>query len=214
METKNMTIWAAIIGAVAVIVAALITSLMSNVTNGQGATTGEKVIVSTLPNIQLPFDINAHYIPSGWMGDGEFGKKYLSILNESMDMNGELVLATRIHYLPGPKGWAGIYWQFPENNWGGLRGRDLRGAKEISFWAKGGAGGEVVEFKVGGISGKYSDTLEKSTGKVVLSSAWEKYTLNIGSENLKNVAGGFAWISALKADKTPLVIYLAKMEVK
>ena len=214
METKGMTIWAAIIGAAAVIVAALITSFMPGATNGQGTMSGEETVVSSTPNIQLPFDINAHYIPSGWMGDGEFGKSYLSVLNKSMDMNGELVLATRIEYLPGPKGWAGIYWQFPENNWGDLQGRNLRGAKEISFWAKGEIGGEVVEFKVGGIRGKYSDTLEKSTGKVALSSVWKKYTLNVASENLKNVAGGFAWVSASKPDKTPLVIYLAKMVVK
>jgi hypothetical protein len=61
-------------------------------------------------------------------------------------LEGKDTIETRIEYKQGPeKGWAGLYWQHPDNNWGDEPGVDLTGAKRISFYARGERGGEIVE---------------------------------------------------------------------
>ena len=93
-----------------------------------------------------------HYIPSGWMGDWQ-----------DISFNGNSTVnphggtsAMEIRYSAeasqGNK-WAGIYFQYPENNWGDKEGGyDLTGATKLTFWARGKHGGEKAEFKVGGIN--------------------------------------------------------------
>ena len=47
-------------------------------------------------------------------------------------------------------GWGGVVWQSPANDWGDRGGGyDLTGAKKLTFWARGEAGGEVVSFQFG-----------------------------------------------------------------
>ncbi|MFN3763657.1 MAG: glycosyl hydrolase family 17 protein, partial [Anaerolineae bacterium] len=118
-----------------------------------------------------------HFVPSGWMGDIDhiefFG------CDRSDPHSGEM--AIRISYTPGPIGWAGIYWQYPENNWGNInKGLDIRWANKVTFWAKGEKGGEKIRFFVGGIGTKndpYPDSWrpQASTGFVELSTQWQKY---------------------------------------
>lgn len=164
------------------------------------------------PTQFLPFALDARFFPSGWMGDGKLGKKYLMLEFMSADVNGETRMVTRIDYSPGPDGWAGIYWQTPDGNWGTQPGVNLTGASAISFLAHGEVGGEVVEFKSGGIRGQYSDSYERSIGKVSLQRRWVAYQIPLGSENLSSVIGAFAW-SAPAAAK-PIRFYLANLEVR
>jgi len=54
---------------------------------------------------------------------------------------------------PTANGWAGVYWQYPGNNWGGYAGHTIRpGATRVTVWAMGKKGGEQLSFKVGGIA--------------------------------------------------------------
>ena len=93
--------------------------------------------------VQSPFDLDKYFLPSGWMGDGTQGERYLSLnlvfrgRPRPKDVDG---LTTRIAYSTGPLRWAGIYWQYPESNWGAQPGRRVIGAKRISFWAAGETG--------------------------------------------------------------------------
>ena len=104
------------------------------------------------PTLRVPVYVRNAFIPSGWMGD-------LTSIQLKQDWaagchsRGSCIQITYSPAGSGGKGWAGIYWQYPENNWGDQPGRDLTGATHLVFWAKGQQGGEHAEFKVGGVTG-------------------------------------------------------------
>jgi len=129
-----------------------------------------------------------HFIPSGWMGD--WGDIQYDA-NFMIDPHGG-ISCTKVVYSGNCSqgyGWAGIYWQYPENNWGDKGGAyDLRGATKLTFWVRGQNGGEKVEIKVGGINRfpyhnpykPFQDSFELlSTGIVTLDSTWNKYELDL-----------------------------------
>jgi tetratricopeptide (TPR) repeat protein len=168
-----------------------------------------------------PFLLDSQYYPSGWMGDivGEDGK--VIITTEAATIEGRPAVATKIDYKKGNKGWAGIYWQHPDGNWGDRVGFSLVGAKKISFYAKGERGGEVVEFISGGISGEgksYQDGFRKSTGAVVLNATWTKYIIDLSDlkdAQLSSVIGAFGWVGSGGFDKDGhLVTYIADLKVE
>lgn len=89
---------------------------------------------------------------------------------------------------PANYGWAGIYWLYPDKNWGEYPGHCIFGADSLIFWAKGESGGEQVEFKIGGINQfpghdqtkPYQDSCELlSTGIISLSQYWKKYAIDL-----------------------------------
>jgi hypothetical protein len=165
---------------------------------------------------KLPFYLETQFIPSGWMGDGEQRTTFISLSSVKVDFNGTEKVVTKFEYRPGPKGWGGIYWQYPDGNWGDQPGKSLIGAKEIAFWARGENGGEIVEFKAGGVSGKrYEDTFDVSLGKVELSKDWQEFAINLSNQDLSNVIGAFASIIAAGDNGSQNVtIYIADLQVK
>jgi len=178
-----------------------------------------KTQVTSAIKASLPVELESFFSPSGWMGDGggESGKKYLSYKSEPSEMNGEKIVIIRIEYTQGEKGWAGIYWQYPDGNWGDKPGRTLIGAKQISFYAKGEGGDEIVEFKAGGIANPdkpYKDSFEKPLGKVILSKNWTKYVIDLSNVDLSNVIGAFAWIASGTDNKGHVVTYIAKLLIE
>jgi len=167
------------------------------------------------------FLLGSQYFPSGWMGDivGDGGKVILT--KEAATVEGRPTVSTKIDYKKGNKGWAGIYWQHPDGNWGDRIGFSLVGAKKISFYAKGERGGEIVEFKSGGIvsEGKpYQDRFIKTTGEVVLTTTWTKYTFDLSDlkeTQLSSVIGAFCWVATGGYDKEGrLVTYIADLKVE
>lgn len=166
--------------------------------------------------IDLPMDLAAHYKPTGWMGDGEDGTTFLSVEDVTAEIEGKTVSAVRITYRPGGSvGWAGIYWQCPENNWGAKPGLNLQGARSISFYARGDEGNEIAEFKSGGTHDPglfHHDSFEASLGNMVLSAEWKRYEIPLSGKDLSNVIGAFAWISEAPRTK-PRTIYLAGLHI-
>jgi hypothetical protein len=172
---------------------------------------------------QWPLEIE--YVPSGWMGDGEsYGSRsvsrYVSIAFEAANIDGKKTVARRIDYKRGPKGWAGIYWQHPEGNWGDKEGYDLSDAKAITFYARGENGDEVAEFISGGVEGgtkKYHDEFKKSLGQQILTKEWQHYTIDltdVPADKRKHVIGGFAWIGSSGFDSGgKLVVRIADIVV-
>ena len=148
-----------------------------------------------------------HFIPSGWMGDLEdwHGDPEEVFDDACTDAPYSGDSCVRITYSPGPKGWSGIYWQFPENNWGKCPGYDLSSATKLTFWARGENGSEKAEFKTGGISilGKpFHDSFGPvSTDVIELTKEWKEYTINLSEQNLSMVIGGFCWVT--KRDQNP-----------
>lgn len=100
----------------------------------------------------------------------------------------------------------------PRANWGEEpdAGLDLRGASEVTFWARGALGGERVEFFVGGI-GWGTDWQGNSTwpimpffesfpkvsiGYITLPAKWKMYKIKLKGWDLSYVLGGFGWVTS------------------
>jgi exo-beta-1,3-glucanase (GH17 family) len=157
-----------------------------------------------------------HFVPSGWMGD--IRNIGLYECDRANPHGGDM--AIRTWYTPTETlGWGGVYWQYPENNWGNIDdGIDLRGADRLSFWARSDAPNANVTFLVGGIgypngtdcahpTQPYPDSIcPKLSKNVLLSSAWTQYIFDLQQSprpNLENVIGGFGWVT-----NRPVTLYL------
>ena len=103
--------------------------------------------------------MNNHFIPSGWLGDyGDL--KYDGASKEDPYLGDTCIKIVYSGKASNGARWAGIYWQYPANNWGTVdKGYDLSKATKLTFWARGAKGGErIEEFKMGGIMGEFSDS--------------------------------------------------------
>ena len=148
-----------------------------------------------------------HYVPSGYMGD--LGTLMMSGAYVATHDGAGTPL--RVVYHPtGPKGWAGVYWQQPANNWGdraGQTGYDLRGAKRLMFWARGEKGGEKIrEVRVGGIVGRFPDSDVATRGPIVLTQDWRRYDIDLSGKDLQHIIGGFGF-SVNKYDNVGTVTF-------
>jgi outer membrane protein OmpA-like peptidoglycan-associated protein len=177
----------------------------------RGATTASLLPQTTFKTFPIYTDLaprHTHYAPSGYMGDSD------------LTMSGAYVQTPhgegpclRISYkASGVKGWSGIYWQDPANNWGDVPGRagfDLRGAKRLTFWARGENGGERIhEFRMGGIVGQYPDSDIASITNIKLSKEWKKYTIDLDKKDLRHIIGGFGFLVNKADNPGGMVFYL------
>lgn len=159
-------------------------------------------------------DIGNLFTASGWMGDGEFGRKYIAFDGAYKTGPHSPPSCTKIKYTFGPKRWGGIYWQNKPDNWGDKPGNNYskRGFRRITFWVKGETGNEVVEFKAGDIrdpAKRYHDSFAVTVGKVTLSREWRQYTIDLKKADLSCVIGGFCWVaSADYNDQRDIAFYI------
>ena len=167
---------------------------------------------------KLPFAVSKYFAPSGFMGDGAGGTALVADVGASCAErpDGALGDCYRFTYTAETMLWAGVYWQFPPNNWGSMEGKPIEpGATEVSFWAAGGAGGEKLKVTVGGVKDvtlPYSDTL-KAELTVDLTTTMTRYTVPLGGQSYDKVIGGFSWVAnhPMGTDPTtapPIVISL------
>jgi len=89
-------------------------------------------------------------------------------------------------------GFAGVCWKNRAGNEGEAPGDDLsKGAyRRISFWAKGAKGGEVAEFRAGGLGHlktRYRDSFDVTAGKIKLTSQWSEYSIYVNDADLSSV---------------------------
>ncbi|MFT5207481.1 MAG: hypothetical protein ACI9CF_001235 [Candidatus Omnitrophota bacterium] len=150
-----------------------------------------------------------HFFPSGWMGDSA------DLDIDTVHLEGSHGGSTCIKFAYSNKAtqgarWSGVYWQNPANNWGSRPGGyDLTGATKLSFWAKGAVGGErIEEFKVGGITGEYSDSDIAGIGPVVLTTEWKQYSIDLEDLDLSSMIGGFAWAANLDNNPNGVTFFL------
>ena len=115
---------------------------------------------------------------------------------------------------PATATWAGFYWQYPDNNWGAATPNMIAsGAKDVSFYAKGKAGGESVTFEAGGILNTVSATTPYTDGFTLrmtfnLTTTWTKYTMPMtGLTYSGGVLGGFAWVASVP-NTNPVTFYI------
>jgi len=151
-----------------------------------------------------------HFYPSGWMGD----TRDLS-LNQAYSKNiyaGKT--AIKVQYTPkNREKWAGIYWQYPSNNWGDKEGGyDLSKATYLTFWARGETGNEIIsEIKIGGIKGdidEYGDTDSASKKNIKLAKEWKLYYLDLRKIDTSRIVGGFCFAVSKKHNPKGCTFYL------
>jgi hypothetical protein len=140
------------------------------------------------------------FTPSGWMGDGEYRRRYIDFSGANQDNPHSPPVCMKFSYSFGPIKWGGVYWQNQPDNWGDKPGNNYseRRFKKITFWARGNDGGEVVEFKAGGIANskkKYRDSFVASIGRQTLTKDWVKYEIDLSKADLSSVIGGFCWVA-------------------
>ena len=151
---------------------------------------------------------HTHYAPSGYMGDSDLSMS--GAYTGTPDGQGPCL---KINYkASGPKGWSGIYWQDPANNWGDVPGRagyDLRGATKVTFWAHGENGGEKIhEFRIGGIVGQYPDSDVASLTNVKLTKDWKTFSIDLKGKDLRHIIGGFGFLVNKAENPGGMVFYL------
>lgn len=149
-----------------------------------------------------------HYCPSGWMGD--YGDIKLDENWKKNPAGGKTCI--KITYTAEMKqgaGWAGIYWQNPPNNWGTMKGGyDLTGAKKVFFYARGEKGGELIECKIGGITGRYPDSAAATSGVIELSKKWKLYSIDLSDLDLSYISGGFCVVFSKQMNPDGCSFYL------
>lgn len=177
---------------------------------------------SSVPETQLQIPVTTAisvsdaFYPSGWMGD--WGDITFDDASEDNPHSGSTCI--RVTYSAARsqgEGWAGIYWRYPDSNWGNKdEGQDLSWATRLTFWARGQRGGENAEFKAGGIKGKHPDSIQPvvSTGVVRLSDNWQQFAINLSGKNLSHVIGGFCWVTNRNQNPRGCTIYLDDIEYR
>ena len=174
--------------------------------------------------LAVPFAVSDYFSPTGYMGDGVT----IGVVNmlaaacpsRAPSAVGDCYQVTYTPPEPAANGWAGVYWQYPENNWGAYAGHTVApGATQLTFWAMGGSGGEQVSAKVGGIAEAddaeaHHDSLDVSAPPVTLTTQWQQFSVPFDGASYSEVLGAFAWIvnlpvpDGLPAGTQPIVFYL------
>jgi hypothetical protein len=147
----------------------------------------------------LPFAVDDWYAPSGYMGDGESpGGIAVDETCPPSRPSSWVGLCHRYTWTPGDAMWGGVYWQYPDGNWGDRPGLAIpAGATKISFQAWGATGGERVDFMVGMMA---VDGFQVTRTSVQLGSAPARYELELSGASYARVVGGFGWVASESAD--------------
>jgi len=174
----------------------------------------------------VPFTVSNEFQPTGFMGDSPADFNAITMSSDSSQcpaprVSGAVGVCYSISWTPllvsgTPSAWVGVYWQYPANNWGAMPGRSIgAGAGKVTFAAVGAAGGEGVQFLVGGINTtpgasdaglSYSDSF-KASKLVTLTNSWATYEIPLSGDDYMQVIGGFAW-SITASSATPITFYV------
>jgi hypothetical protein len=146
-------------------------------------------------------NIQSTFTPSGFMGDGEFGRRYIEFFGADHTNPHAQADSMKITYRFGSARWGGMYWQNKPDNWGDQPGNNYsgQGFSKVTFWARGEHGGEMVEFKVGGIENpnkRYRDSVLATAGRIALTKDWKSYSIDLSSQDLSSLIGGFCWVAS------------------
>jgi hypothetical protein len=161
--------------------------------------------------LTVPFAVSDYFSPTGYLGDGAtvgvVNMVAAACTTRAPNAVGDCYKVT--YTPPLASTYAGVYWQYPGNNWGGYPGHTVeQGATQATVWAMGTQGGEQVSFKAGGIADPpdgtepYVDSVSASGPTVSLTKEWQQFSVSLtgadyypeGATTYSSVLGGFAWI--------------------
>ena len=164
----------------------------------------------------LPMTVSDYFAPSGFMGDG--GESPTALVVQLMNCKQPRPSTAagdcyHVTYTPATLNWAGVYWQYPENNWGAMPGKQVEaGATKVTFYAAGKTGGEKLQFLAGGEDDAnlpHHDGF-KATTMITLTTTLTQYQIDLsGGTYDTGVLGAFAWTFAEpQGSRAPLEFYL------
>jgi hypothetical protein len=172
--------------------------------------------------LSVPLTVSDFFSPTGYLGDGATVGPLNMIADtcptQSPNALGDCYVVT--YTPPLAATYAGIYWQYPGNNFGAYYGHNIApGATKVTVWARGENGGEQITFKVGGIATSdstqpFHDSLQESGPLETLTTTWTQYTVPFNGDTYKEVLGGFAWVMTPPVQANgvpstkPIVFYL------
>lgn len=159
------------------------------------------------------FEVSHKCFPSGWMGDGEKEESiYVRVDSASRENPHSPPTCYKWIYDPGPKGWAAVAWQYPENNFGEKPGWNLTGYSKVTFWVRGQKGGEQLTFKAGGQTNPqlpYQASFEETaTDMITLTRDWQQYEIDLTGKDLSNVPCAFVWVAREMENPDGCTFYL------
>ena len=173
--------------------------------------------LATLPLLAVEFPLYVYkngnakenkYIPSGFTGD--YSAIQMDIACTSLPKDGKSCL--KFIYTAKPTqglAWAGVFFQNPANNWGTVNaGLNITGAKKMKFSARGEKGGEILQFKMGGISSTYSDSDTAATSRITLGKDWKDYEIDLTGIDLSYILSGFAWTARAEDNPEGCIFYI------
>lgn len=167
---------------------------------------GKKV---QLPLVVLDEPGTHPYTPSGFMGSATAVKVDDACATAAKSG----AHCTRVTY-DREGDWAGVVWQNPANDWGSKAGGfDLTGATALTFWARGGSGGEQVKFGMGliGKDQPFHDTVKKEQ-MFTLTDQWKLYSINLEGADLRRIKSGFFF--AVAGQGKPVEFFLDQVQYK
>jgi hypothetical protein len=168
--------------------------------------------------IRLPLPVSDYFTPTGAYGDA--ATPGIVQVTSGCDSRapapgGPVGDCYVVSYGTPSAGYAGVFWQFPANNWGNGQGRRVSpGATRATFYARvDGPAPVTVTFGVGGIcdpactQGSYADTID-SKAPIKLTNDWQTYSVPI--------TGTYDWVlSAFSWECTtvsPVVFYIDSIQ--
>lgn len=166
--------------------------------------------------LKLPVTISDYFVPGGYMGDGEVSPTAITVQTTACSQPRPAMAAGDCYwftYTPGARAWAGVYWQYPEKNWGADPGKQIEpGATRVTFHAAGATGREVIQFIAGGVNDMnlpYRDGF-MATKTIALTTTLTQYQIDITAKSYgSGVLGAFAWSVGVPPDSTdPVEFYL------
>ena len=78
--------------------------------------------------------------------------------------------------------------------------------------ARGAKGGEMLEFKMGGITGKYPDSDTVGIGPLALTSEWKEYTIDLTDAELFYISGGLVFAASRMDNPDGFVVYIDEIK--
>ncbi|MEZ4297316.1 MAG: hypothetical protein R3B70_20295 [Polyangiaceae bacterium] len=170
---------------------------------GGGTATTSSTVDPNAP-APIPFAVDQYFAASGYMGDGESAGAVVDSAECPARAGEQKGLCHQIGWKPGAAGWAGVFWQYPEGNWGAAEGKEIEpGATRISFWAWGEKGNEEVSFFAGI---QEVDGFHVELTNVALTTEPTQYFIKLGQATYGKVVGGFGWSSG-KSDGSTKVVF-------
>jgi hypothetical protein len=162
--------------------------------------------------IRVPFVVSDYYSPDGFFGDGEIAGKVNLTKSCPTRAPGAAGDCYTIEYRPDIKGYAGIFWQHPHNNWGDRPGHRVGpGATRVTFQARG-PGGQIVTAGGGQMDSKpFGDSFKLEEVTVSLSDTWTPHEVPFRGMNYagpNGVIGAFLIVVKAGAEDQPITFFL------